>query len=331
MIDNLISVFNDRSGSKAAIFSVLYVLTIIPCWLALFLIVRSFRKKRPAQCIIWGIILFVLLALPYVYLVLVNKNMPWQLMVVILLLPSYSLFSILTKKKNYSFLWTLYARVYDILLRFRPYQKLVDDVSDEVTKVANSGSVLDLGCGTGNIILALAKKGDYRITGIDSSEHMLKRSSIKTNGIKNLTLMKINIDDELSQLTGKYDIIVINNVLYTLKNPEKTLSLLVEKIKPRGFFVISEPLVGSSLWKLFKRHTEDRGLLVAFKEYILFSLPLLLVVILNVVISFQSKSGKMNFFSENEITLYLKKVGFKIIEQRKVYSEQNIFVMAQVL
>lgn len=53
-------------------------------------------------------------------------------------------------------------------------------------------TVLDLGCGTGNHALILAKRG-YRVTGIDSSAAMLRVARVKARGRPNLSVVRADM------------------------------------------------------------------------------------------------------------------------------------------
>src|SRR2546427_790317 len=53
-------------------------------------------------------------------------------------------------------------------------------------------SLLDLGCGTGNHALILAKRG-YRVTGIDSSAGMLRVARSKARGQSNLAFVRADM------------------------------------------------------------------------------------------------------------------------------------------
>ncbi len=95
--------------------------------------------------------------------------------------------------------WDLYATVYDSLPNhFQPYQRLLEQVVEEVSKYSDKGIILDAGCGTGNFSMALAKRG-YDVVGIDYTEGMLKRAKRKKKnaGIKNIELLKLDLEKEL--------------------------------------------------------------------------------------------------------------------------------------
>jgi SAM-dependent methyltransferase len=67
-----------------------------------------------------------------------------------------------------------YARYYDLLYRDKDYTAEAEFIDRLIqSKAPNTSTILELGCGTGNHALLLAKAG-YRVHGIDLSAEMLK-------------------------------------------------------------------------------------------------------------------------------------------------------------
>jgi len=75
-----------------------------------------------------------------------------------------------------------YADAYDLLYTGKDYNAECDMI-EEVFKRYGDGfikSILDLGCGTGNHAIPLARRG-YKVTGVDFSSEMLARASSKVH------------------------------------------------------------------------------------------------------------------------------------------------------
>jgi ubiquinone/menaquinone biosynthesis C-methylase UbiE len=67
-----------------------------------------------------------------------------------------------------------YARAYDLLYQDKDYEKECDFIEETFRKYDyKPESILDLGCGTGNHAIILAKRG-YKITGVDRAASMLE-------------------------------------------------------------------------------------------------------------------------------------------------------------
>jgi ubiquinone/menaquinone biosynthesis C-methylase UbiE len=85
-----------------------------------------------------------------------------------------------------------------------------------------SGSVLDLGCGTCDVVIRFAKVlPSVRITGIDGSKAMLDiaREDIIKNGLsERITLIETYLPDD-NLFTERFDAIISNSLLHHLQDP----------------------------------------------------------------------------------------------------------------
>jgi len=99
-------------------------------------------------------------------------------------------------------------------------------------------NVLEAGCGTGQLSIALSRYG-RKIHSIDLSEGSLIEAKKFTdkNNIKNVQLYKMNIFN-LCFPKNCFDIIISNGVLHHTHNPELAFSKLTECLKPNGKIVI---------------------------------------------------------------------------------------------
>jgi ubiquinone/menaquinone biosynthesis C-methylase UbiE len=99
-------------------------------------------------------------------------------------------------------------------------------------------SILDIGCGTGEISLVLARMG-HKVTGIDLSEKMLDRAKTKAK------MMEDNQSDFTAEfLIGdaenlpfepySFDAVVTRHVLWTLPNPQKAVNNWAGVLKKGG-------------------------------------------------------------------------------------------------
>ena len=98
---------------------------------------------------------------------------------------------------------------------------------------------LDFGCGVGRLVMPLAGLSG-KVVGVDVSDHMLAEcaANCRENKIENVSLVKS--DDDLSKLTGKFDLIHSCLVLQHIP-PNRGMRLLqglLQHLEPRGVVVI---------------------------------------------------------------------------------------------
>ena len=136
----------------------------------------------------------------------------------------------LTGKK---FFWKYEFIINDKVLIPRPDTETIIDQVLKIYKQKNKINFLDIGFGSGCILLSILKERiDFRGTGIDISDHALKICSINAYnlGIKNkVRLFKTDID---KFSIGKYDLI-ISNPPYIKKLKLRYLENDVFKFEPK--------------------------------------------------------------------------------------------------
>ncbi len=158
----------------------------------------------------------------------------------------------LTNKK---FFWDYEFYVNKHTLIPRPDTELIVENVLKLTKQKNKLSILDIGIGSGCILLSILKekKGFYG-TGIDISSKCLnisKKNAINLNVNRRLRLFKTNVD---KFNLGKYDLIV-SNPPYIKKWKIKYLDKSVADFEPK--FALDGGLDGiSEIRKVIKKSSE---------------------------------------------------------------------------
>lgn len=132
------------------------------------------------------------------------------------------------------------APYYDELMSHVPYEKWVEFTVEQCAKHHVGGKrLLELGCGTGEIAVRLAKAG-YDVTGVDLSEEML------TVGMEKAMTNKIPVQfvkQNIVELEGfaHLDVIVsyldVMNYITNAHDLERVFEHVYESLSPNGLFI----------------------------------------------------------------------------------------------
>ncbi|MBT0878393.1 carboxy-S-adenosyl-L-methionine synthase CmoA [Campylobacter sp. 2018MI01] len=140
------------------------------------------------------------------------------------------------------------VRVFDdMVTRSVPYylqnQELIFKILSQI--LPKNAKVLDLGCSTANTLLALSKRDDLELFGLDNSEQMLNRARIKASdlGVK-INLINKNIEDILS-LNDSFDAIICSYTLHFIRPllREDLLQKIYKLLNKNGIFILCEKVL----------------------------------------------------------------------------------------
>jgi SAM-dependent methyltransferase len=152
---------------------------------------------------------------------------------------------------NSPIFWGLYFRIYDRLATMRTNQHLLRECV-RYLNVRRGGIYLDLGCGTGNSTLEIARAGG-RVQGLDLSTEGLRRAQNKVPGAN---FMRANLDRGLPLGADSLDGVLAVNALYLSADPENVFAEVFRVLKPEGRFVLSNPRRGAQLSKILLEDLE---------------------------------------------------------------------------
>lgn len=108
-------------------------------------------------------------------------------------------------------------------------------------KLAFDGAVLDVGCGTGYVLLKLLKSGYTNLTGMDP----FIEKDITYPG--NLVVYK----KELEDMSGSFDFILFNHVLEHMSDQVSALKNAFRLLKKGGCVLIRIPIAGTYAWRTY--------------------------------------------------------------------------------
>lgn len=137
-------------------------------------------------------------------------------------------------------IYNSFAYVYDTFMEGTPYEKWAGNIEYLFTRFGiKPDLILELGCGTGNITIPLAKRG-YEMIGIDFSVDMLNIAREKAF-LNKLDILLLNQDMREFELYGTVDacISLCDSMNYII-NPEdfvKVLKLVKNYLNPGGYFI----------------------------------------------------------------------------------------------
>tara|TARA_B110000444_G_scaffold227703_1_gene232997 strand:+ start:1175 stop:2122 length:948 start_codon:yes stop_codon:yes gene_type:complete len=105
-------------------------------------------------------------------------------------------------------------------------------------EISYHANVLEAGCGTGQLSIALSRFG-RKITGIDISKGSLNEAKkfIDKNKINNVQLFRMNIFNIFFP-KNYFDVIISNGVLHHTKDAKSAFQNLTKYLKPNGLIVI---------------------------------------------------------------------------------------------
>jgi ubiquinone/menaquinone biosynthesis C-methylase UbiE len=166
-------------------------------------------------------------------------------------------------------MWSEYSISYDrVLTNTNVYNRLLDTMVGDGTvfsEIPRGSRILDLGCGTGNLALKLAEQDkDFRIVAVDNNTCMLELLKGKCAHYLSQDPNQpgiIPIKQDITTLFGLqeslFDVVILNNVLYTLPDPAGCLWHVWRVLKPDGEIRISGPKKDTNLDVLFEQIQQD--------------------------------------------------------------------------
>ena len=103
---------------------------------------------------------------------------------------------------------------------------------------ANPKKLLDVGCGTGNVLMKLNANEDLSLYGLDISEKMIETAK---KNLGNKAELKVGDSEYMPWEDNSFDVIVCNASFHHYPNPEKVLLEMKRVLKSNGILIIGDP------------------------------------------------------------------------------------------
>jgi ubiquinone/menaquinone biosynthesis C-methylase UbiE len=158
-------------------------------------------------------------------------------------------------------------------LAFR--QRYIEQMLDSLSLPAGS-KILDVGCGPGELVLALTRQG-FDTWGIDISESMIERAQDLLAANKLYTQRQLGVGDieNLSFGDEFFDVVVASGVIEYQPSDDRSLSEMYRTLKPGGSLVLNVTVRYSYMnwldnaYRWLKRHKTGWNAVSFIKESVL--------------------------------------------------------------
>ena len=123
------------------------------------------------------------------------------------------------------------------------YRRYPEPILDTLSKVRlnKKSAILDVGCGSGNILYNLRELGFQNLLGIDP---FVRKDIQYDNGLK---ILKKSIAD----LNNKWDLIMFHHSFEHMADPLETLSIVSNLLNPGGTCMLAIPKVPCHAWTYY--------------------------------------------------------------------------------
>lgn len=166
----------------------------------------------------------------------------------LVIMPSDDTFDRDTKRQ---FSW--WAKFYDsALIRHlyfeRLYRRIIVLVRHEASTILEqNATVLDVACGTGEIIARLAKAyPQAKFVGVDLTPAMVQKAQQKTVSLPNVEISEGNVTD-LPYSDSSFDLVICSESFHHFANPKKALREIIRVSKVGGLLLLVDPGSPSTL------------------------------------------------------------------------------------
>lgn len=106
------------------------------------------------------------------------------------------------------------------------------------TNTSLDSTILDVGCGAGELLLRLAKEGFRNLTGIDA----FVAADLRYPGV---AVVKTPVDD----FAGTFDVVMAHHCFEHMADPMRAMASLAKLVRPGRFLLVRTPVAGCWAWR----------------------------------------------------------------------------------
>jgi len=128
-----------------------------------------------------------------------------------------------------------FSKVYDLMMEYADYDGWKDIIEEKIEKYGETPkTILDLGCGTGEVLIRLTPK--YEMTGVDLSKEMIELAKVKTDAAS------FHVQDMRTfKLDQKHDVVIslfdTINHLISLEGLKQTFQSVFDNLNEDGVYI----------------------------------------------------------------------------------------------
>jgi len=235
--------------------------------------------------------------------------------------------------------WEIYSYFYSLSLsNLFPYKRLLEDLSNTL-EIKEGESILDVGCGPGFVIDKVVKENAGKrisVIGLDFSRGMIKHARKRCKNFSNVKIQVADLNKNLEFPDSSLDKVVCSNTLYALENPQGVISEFYRVLKPGAAVIIANPKPNAGIKELLREHLRILKKLTPFYKRVYHILIFVLLIpvnfvvtIINKIIIRKGKNRVYHFLDKENLQKILHEVGFKNINVKSCYADQNWLVRAE--
>ncbi|MGO9388521.1 MAG: class I SAM-dependent methyltransferase [Methanobacterium sp.] len=172
-------------------------------------------------------------------------------------------------------------------------RELYDNILHKLSQFSFN-KLLDVGCGTGNLLSLITKKYEIQLSGVDLSPNMLNIANEKLGEKADL---RLGDSENLPFKDESFDMVTCTDSFHHYPHPENVLAEIKRVLNPKGTLLIADPWAPTPFRQL-----------------------------VNMYMRLFSKGGNVKLYSKNDIHKLLNNSGFKNIKWEPI-KDKNAFIV----